>query len=781
MTTARLLLGAVALVAAACSAGGGAAGSGSASASASSAPAAAPADLRPIAEAEQRRAASMIGDPDLSSRDPAVRRAAARALARIGGAASARGLMRALSDEDPEVVAWAAYGLGGGEAIGGGWKCRGDREAVVAALAARALSLRDTDVPVAFGPIARAVGRCASSRSEATLAAWLDGPPERAREAALGLADLATQLKGPRDQARLREETHVALLARAEGGVAAPPLPEALVPISRVENVPPSVTGRLGEVARARLAEPGPYRLFAVRALGRAREAGVAPLERALGEGASKLTMPERVEAARAAARLGTDGQVLLAKILTKMAETPSELAKDADSAAISGAVLASLKDPRGAEAALDKIAKLAAPDGANDRQRRLVSGLRCAAAKVVVKRAADALLVGCDLDKGWIGKRAFAEVLGRSKIEGPAVKMYTDLLADPDVRVREAALELLAAHPEIEGPAAILEAALKAKEPGVASIAAEQIAKNPNLASDRKAKKKPAPSPKDEKPKKGEPPKDKKPDEKPADKKDDKKPDEKKPPDKKDDKRPDQEKPVEVVVSPDAGVVAALIGLLERAEKDKDLEMLAAAIDAMAAVGAKDFVAKIEPHCKSSYPAAREHAASALTLLNGKKTTCEPPERAAEIAPETGEAAKASSLVFETDVGELTIDLDPELAPVTTLRIADIARSGYYDGNVIHRVDPSFVVQFGAPFPDGYSGLPGKLPLRCETSPKPFEELSVGVALSGRDTGSSQLFVMRARHPHLDGLYPIVGKASGPWQAIAEGDVIKKVRVVEK
>ncbi len=717
----------------------------------------------------------MIGDPDLSSRDPVVRRGAARALARIGGAASARGLMRALSDEDPEVVAWAAYGLGGGEAIGGGWKCRGDREAVVAALAARALSLRETDVPIAFGPIARAVGRCASSRSEATLVAWLDGSPERAREAALGLADLATQLKGPRDQARLREETHVALLARAEGGVAAPPLPEALVPISRVENVPPSVTGRLGEVARARLGEPGPYRLFAVRALGRAREAGVAPLERALGEGAAKLTMPERVEAARAAARLGTDGQVLLAKVLAKMAETPAELAKDAESAAITGAVLAGLKEPRGAEAALDKIAKLAPPDGASDRQRRLVSGIRCAAAKVIVKRAADVLLVGCDLDKGWIGKRAFAEVLGRSKIEGPAVKMYKDLLADPDVRVREAALDLLAAHPEIEGPAAILEEALKAKEPGVAVIAAEQIAKNPNLASDRKAKKKPVEK-KADKPK-ADPPKDKKPDEKkPDENKDDKKPREKK-----DDKKPEDDKPAEVVVSPDAGVVAALGALLERAEKERDLEMLAATIDAMAALGSKELVVKIEPHCKSAYPAAREHAASALSLLTGKKTACEPPERAPEVAPETGEAPKRLSLVLETDVGELTIDLDPDLAPVTTLRIADIARSGYYDGNVIHRVDPSFVVQFGAPFPDGYSGPPGKLPLRCETSPKPFEELSVGVALSGRDTGSSQLFVMRARHPHLDGLYPIVGKASGPWHSIAEGDAIKKVRVVEK
>jgi cyclophilin family peptidyl-prolyl cis-trans isomerase len=53
-----------------------------------------------------------------------------------------------------------------------------------------------------------------------------------------------------------------------------------------------------------------------------------------------------------------------------------------------------------------------------------------------------------------------------------------------------------------------------------------------------------------------------------------------------------------------------------------------------------------------------------------------------------------------------------------------------------------------------------------------------VGVALSGRDTGSSQLFITLGRHPHLDGEYALVGKASGDWDAVAEGDVIKSVKI---
>jgi cyclophilin family peptidyl-prolyl cis-trans isomerase len=92
--------------------------------------------------------------------------------------------------------------------------------------------------------------------------------------------------------------------------------------------------------------------------------------------------------------------------------------------------------------------------------------------------------------------------------------------------------------------------------------------------------------------------------------------------------------------------------------------------------------------------------------------------------------------------------------------------------------VVPGFVTQFGAPFGDGYGGPPGKPALRCETSPLQFEPLRVGVALAGRDTGSSQIFVMHGRAPHLDGQYALVGSATGPWAAFVDGDLIRKVTV---
>jgi len=108
--------------------------------------------------------------------------------------------------------------------------------------------------------------------------------------------------------------------------------------------------------------------------------------------------------------------------------------------------------------------------------------------------------------------------------------------------------------------------------------------------------------------------------------------------------------------------------------------------------------------------------------------------------------------------------------------RLVALARSGFFTGIVVHRVVPGFVVQFGDRGGDGYGGSGASL--RCETSPTTFGPLDVGVALAGRDTGSSQIFVTLERSPRLDGQYSWVGRAEGDWNAVAEGDVVRAVTV---
>jgi cyclophilin family peptidyl-prolyl cis-trans isomerase len=147
-------------------------------------------------------------------------------------------------------------------------------------------------------------------------------------------------------------------------------------------------------------------------------------------------------------------------------------------------------------------------------------------------------------------------------------------------------------------------------------------------------------------------------------------------------------------------------------------------------------------------------------------------------VAPEIDASLERPTTVrITTDAAnDLEVTFDPTLAPVAATRFVALARAGFFTNIVVHRVVPGFVVQFGDPGGDGYGGS-GKL-LRCETSPVPFDALDVGIALAGRDTGSSQLFVTLAPTPHLDGEYTRLGHARGDWAAVAEGDVVLSVTV---
>ena len=109
-----------------------------------------------------------------------------------------------------------------------------------------------------------------------------------------------------------------------------------------------------------------------------------------------------------------------------------------------------------------------------------------------------------------------------------------------------------------------------------------------------------------------------------------------------------------------------------------------------------------------------------------------------------------------------------------------ELALSGYLDDTEIHRVVPNFVVQAGDPTGTGL-GDPGYT-LRCEVSPIPYERGTVGMALSGKDTGGSQFFVTLSRQPHLDGNYTVFGRVTSGMETvdlIEEGDKILGVTVL--
>ena len=133
----------------------------------------------------------------------------------------------------------------------------------------------------------------------------------------------------------------------------------------------------------------------------------------------------------------------------------------------------------------------------------------------------------------------------------------------------------------------------------------------------------------------------------------------------------------------------------------------------------------------------------------------------------------------LETDRGTLDIELLPTEAPLTVAVFIDLVSRRYFDGTRWHRVVPNFVVQDGDPRGDGWGG-PG-FAIRDEINPVRYETGTVGMALSGPNTGGTQYFITHSAQPHLDGIYTIFGRVTGAGgaavlNAIGMGDRIRSI-----
>jgi cyclophilin family peptidyl-prolyl cis-trans isomerase/HEAT repeat protein len=144
-------------------------------------------------------------------------------------------------------------------------------------------------------------------------------------------------------------------------------------------------------------------------------------------------------------------------------------------------------------------------------------------------------------------------------------------------------------------------------------------------------------------------------------------------------------------------------------------------------------------------------------------------------------EAAKNPIAVIHTKKGLIRIELLAEDAPMTVDNFMQLARSGFYNGLTFMRVVPNFVIQTGDPRGD-MNGGPG-YQIRDEINLRRYETGTVGMALSGKDTGGSQFFITHSPQPHLDGGYTIFGQVIDGMDVvnrIARDDKIERVEIIE-
>jgi cyclophilin family peptidyl-prolyl cis-trans isomerase/HEAT repeat protein len=172
----------------------------------------------------------------------------------------------------------------------------------------------------------------------------------------------------------------------------------------------------------------------------------------------------------------------------------------------------------------------------------------------------------------------------------------------------------------------------------------------------------------------------------------------------------------------------------------------------------------------------ARDPASDALARIRPAPVT---------VAAEVYEAARvvappySPQVYLETSKGTVQIELAVLDAPLTVENFVALARRGYFDGLQLHRVVPAFVVQDGDPRGDGTGG-PG-YSIRDELNDRPYQRGTVGMALSGPDTGGSQWFITHAPQPHLEGRYTVFGQVVKGMEVVDQlevGDTITRVRV---
>ena len=132
--------------------------------------------------------------------------------------------------------------------------------------------------------------------------------------------------------------------------------------------------------------------------------------------------------------------------------------------------------------------------------------------------------------------------------------------------------------------------------------------------------------------------------------------------------------------------------------------------------------------------------------------------------APEgTLDPGKDWQLTFETNCGDFTVDLDLALAPETTASLVFLAREGFYDDTIFHRIVPGFVIQGGDPTQTGTGG-PGYATLDVPPKTIRYTKGTVAMAKSGLEpagTAGSQFFVVSSDGVNLAPDYAVVGTVS--------------------
>ncbi|HEC39427.1 MAG TPA: peptidylprolyl isomerase [bacterium] len=157
------------------------------------------------------------------------------------------------------------------------------------------------------------------------------------------------------------------------------------------------------------------------------------------------------------------------------------------------------------------------------------------------------------------------------------------------------------------------------------------------------------------------------------------------------------------------------------------------------------------------------------------------------------------TNIAIVTNKGEINLNLFDNDAPMTVASFLFLAKQGFYDGIVFHRVIANFMIQVGCPLGQGTGGPKNKginsFPFQGKQINYPFkDEFQSGrefnspgilaMANSGKNTNGSQMFITHIPTSHLNNKHTIFGKIVSQddqriVNSIAQGDKISEIKIL--
>ena len=153
----------------------------------------------------------------------------------------------------------------------------------------------------------------------------------------------------------------------------------------------------------------------------------------------------------------------------------------------------------------------------------------------------------------------------------------------------------------------------------------------------------------------------------------------------------------------------------------------------------------------------------------------------------------KSYTATIQTEGGDIVLQLSADKTPNTVNNFVFLAREGFYDGVIFHRVIENFMVQGGDPTGTGRGGPGYSFADEFHPALRHDGPGVLSMANAGPNTNGSQFFITHVATPHLDGKHSVFGRVTGgldvlmaipvrdPAQAQAPAVAIKTILIEEK